>query len=321
MKSLNKKLFFLFFFLFLILSFSAKKKEKKETILISQTFLAGNCQSFPLSQDTIFFEDNFLTAIFPSFQIFFSSLASKTEREEILEYEVQKGETLEKIAEKFNLKVETILWANNLTGKRKLKEGEKLIILPIDGILHFVKEGETLSKIAETYRANLDEIISYNQLKSFEIFPGDILIIPGGKMPSSKKGKKETLKLAANNLTPLSSAYFICPVSGGCKITQSLHFYNALDFSNGKCGEPILAAAGGKVQRVEYGWNGGAGNYLSILHPNGVVTKYYHLEKIFVSPFQEVSQGEIIGTMGKTGRATGCHLHFEVHGAQNPFVK
>ena len=98
-------------------------------------------------------------------------------------------------------------------------------------------------------------------------------------------------------------------------------FYNAVDFSNGKCGEPILAAAGGIVQKAKYGWNGGAGNAVTILHSNGVVTMYGHLQAIFVSPGDQVFQGQIIGTMGNSGRSIGCHLHFGVYGARNPFVK
>jgi len=180
--------------------------------------------------------------------------------------------------------------------------------------LHEVKSGDTLSEIAKKYQAKIEDIISFNELENEnDIYIGDILIIPGGKMPSPKP--------TSQLLTPLAQNYFICPVAGGCRITQGLHFYNAVDFSNGRCGEPILAAAGGIVQKARSGWNGGAGNVVTILHPNGVVTIYGHLQAIFISPGEEVSQGGIIGTMGKTGRATGCHLHFGVYGARNPFIK
>ena len=54
------------------------------------------------------------------------------------------------------------------------------------------------------------------------------------------------------------------------------------------------------------------GNYITIEHPNGMQTKYAHLQKISVSVGQSVSQGEQIGTLGNTGRSTGPHLHFEV---------
>ena len=73
--------------------------------------------------------------------------------------------------------------------------------------------------------------------------------------------------------------------------------------------------------KTKYGWNAGAGNNVSILHPNGVVTVYYHLQTILVKPGQEVLPGDQIGTMGKTGITTGCHLHFGVIGAKNPFAR
>jgi len=56
-------------------------------------------------------------------------------------------------------------------------------------------------------------------------------------------------------------------------------------------------------------------------HPNGYVTLYAHLEKVFVSVGEYIEKGESLGLMGNTGRSTGCHLHFEVHGTENPFVK
>ena len=55
---------------------------------------------------------------------------------------------------------------------------------------------------------------------------------------------------------PVASSYFICPLGGACKINQGLHWYNAVDFG-GSCGSPVYAAAGGTIQKVKYGWNGG----------------------------------------------------------------
>ena len=140
-------------------------------------------------------------------------------------------------------------------------------------------------------------------------------------MPSSKK----STSYYTNTNIPLGSSYFICPTSS-CRISQGLHWYNAVDFP-GKCGDPIYAVAEGKVQRVKYGWNKGAGNYLTILHPNGVVTMYGHILKSLVKPDQKVSQGDIIALIGGkpgtpgAGISTGCHVHFGVYGAKNPFAK
>jgi murein DD-endopeptidase MepM/ murein hydrolase activator NlpD len=240
---------------------------------------------------------------------------------EIIEYTVQVGDTLTSIAEQFDISLETLLWANNLSKSSSLKPGQKLIILPVSGVLHHVRAGETVSKIAQIYKGNMDEIIVFNELSNEgDINIGDILIIPNGVMPPPTK-------TYTPSLTPLASSYFICPISSPCHLTQGLHWYNAVDLSHGNCGEPIYAAASGQVLKIKYGWNGGAGNYLTILHPNGVVTMYGHLQSILVSPGQQVSQGQIIALMGGqpgtpgSGRSTGCHLHFGVTGARNPFAR
>ena len=115
-------------------------------------------------------------------------------------------------------------------------------------------------------------------------------------------------------LIPIADSYFIYPCEG--IISQGLHPLNAIDIAN-ECGSLVVAPAGGTVLRVKSGWNMGAGNYLTISHPNGVVTVYYHLSIIKVESGQLVNAGDIIGFMGNTGRATGCHLHFEVRNAQN----
>lgn len=243
-------------------------------------------------------------------------------RNEILEYIVEPGDTLSGIAKNFNISLNTILWANDLNQSSTIKPGQKLIILPVSGILHYVKKGDTLSEIAQTYKAKLEEIVAFNELSGEDdIFVGDILIVPNGKMPQNT-----TQTSLASHWVPVASSYFICPITPPCALTQGLHWYNAVDLSHGKCGEAIFAAAGGTVQRVRYGWNRGAGNYLTILHPNGVVTMYGHLQTILVKPGQKVNQGQIIALMGGkpgtpgAGRSTGCHLHFGVYGGKNPFA-
>lgn len=86
-------------------------------------------------------------------------------------------------------------------------------------------------------------------------------------------------------------------------------------------GTAIKAAAGGTVTLSQYGYNGGYGNYVIISHGNGIETVYAHCNTLNVSVGQTVSQGQLIATVGNTGRSTGSHLHLEirVNGiAQNP---
>ena len=120
--------------------------------------------------------------------------------------------------------------------------------------------------------------------------------------------------------TPLADSFFIYPAEG--QITQGLHYYNAIDLAN-KCGTPIYATAAGTIQRAASngGWNFGMGNYITILHSNGVVTYYGHLMALLVKPGDSVNVGDRIGLMGRTGQATGCHVHFQVMGAKNPLAR
>lgn len=112
--------------------------------------------------------------------------------------------------------------------------------------------------------------------------------------------------------------YFIKPARG---IDWGIiHANNGVDIAN-DCGTTIVAAAAGAVSQVGSGWNGGYGNSVAIKHKNGTETYYAHLTTISVVVGEAVAQGDAIGTMGITGKSTGCHLHFEVHGGTNPFGK
>jgi len=295
--------------------------------LISQDLFAEPAKNFLReSPKMTFIQDNSIIGLSPPATItpqvlgtVLGSIEDDIERRnEIIEYIVRSGDNLSSIANKYDVSLNTILWANDLSSKSIIKIGQKLIILPISGVVYHIKSGDTLSEIAKTYKSNSSEIIAFNELSSEgDIFIGDILIIPNGTMP------KKTYY--ASSQVPIGSSYFICPTAD-CRITQWLHWYNAIDFG-AKCGSPIYAAAAGIVQRVEYGWNSGAGNFVKILHPNGVVTMYGHIQKSLVSPGQAVSQGEMIALIGGkpgtpgAGRSTGCHVHFDVIGARNPFAR
>lgn len=75
-------------------------------------------------------------------------------------------------------------------------------------------------------------------------------------------------------------------------------------------GSPIMAADGGTVTTARY--SGSYGNLIIINHGNGMVTYYSHCDTMNVSVGTQVTKGQVIGTVGSTGNATGNHLHFEV---------
>jgi len=87
-------------------------------------------------------------------------------------------------------------------------------------------------------------------------------------------------------------------------------FHGGMDF-RGRYGQPILAAAPGKVKFV--GVRQGYGNVVEMDHGKGLTTLYAHLSGFNVKAGQKIARGKQIGRMGSTGRSTGTHLHFEVH--------
>ncbi len=90
-------------------------------------------------------------------------------------------------------------------------------------------------------------------------------------------------------------------------------FHTGIDIANpsGKIGDPVIAFMPGKVVTVNR-LNWGYGNYVVIDHGDNITSLYGHFDKIYVNQGQEVKQGQVIGTEGTTGWATGPHLHFEV---------
>ena len=92
--------------------------------------------------------------------------------------------------------------------------------------------------------------------------------------------------------------------------TGKREFHRGIDIST-RMGAPVIAPADGLVSRVY--WDRGYGKVLCVNHGSGVMTKYAHLKKALVRKGQYVERGEKIALVGKTGRTTGPHLHYEVH--------
>jgi len=236
-------------------------------------------------------------------------------REGLITYIVQDGDNLSTIAVHFGVSIDTIYWANNLSSS-VIKPGDELIILPINGVRYEIQEGDTIDGIAQKYHAKAADIIDFNKLGSV-LRPGAVVIIPNGKME-----RRPAVVKSSSSLLPSYPGYFTMPTTGWN--WGRLHNYNAVDIAN-SCGTFIYAAAEGLVvEAADSGWNRGYGRYIKIEHPNGTATLYAHTKSNTVKPGNYVQRGDLIayiGNSGKTHGPTGCHLHFEVHGAKNPLVK
>ena len=242
------------------------------------------------------------------------------DQDRIFVYTVKPGDTPSAIAKTFNVSVNTIVWANQLKSASAIQIGDQLLILPVSGVKHVVKKGDTIDSIAKKYKGDSSEILAFNGLPAgATLAVGDEIVIPDGEL----QGEAAPSRAASTRYAALPSlaGYFQRPIDGGRK-SQGIHGRNGVDLA-ASCGSPIFAAADGRVLTSRgTGWNGGFGVFLVIDHPNGTQTLYAHNSRNMVSAGEEVSRGQITGLIGNTGDtrgATGCHVHFEVHGARNPF--
>lgn len=240
-------------------------------------------------------------------------------RTETIYYVVQKGDVVSTIARRFNISINTILWANNLTAYSLIRPGDSLAILPTTGVLYTVKSGDTVSKVASRYQISAEKILSYNSLgEGLQV--GQKIILPGAQKIAGQVAARTTTSYSGaaavrDLITPspvkTASGQMVWPAVGH-RITQYYSWrHTGLDIGN-KVGTPLYAADDGVVEVSRGGWNGGYGNTILINHGGGVKTRYGHASKLLVKAGEEVEKGQLIALMGSTGRSTGSHLHFEV---------
>lgn len=239
---------------------------------------------------------------------------------ELKQYKVRRGDTIAKIAAKFDISEDTIKLANG--GIKTVRAGKVLTILPVSGVLYNIKEGDVVEAIANKYNTDPNAIKRQNPDYQKILAAGTgVLIIPSTTQVAGTASNQTT------NTLPEIKNFFTLPLAG--LNFGELHNVNAVDIGN-KCGVPVKASAAGTViedsalkSDGSSGWNDGYGLFILLEHTNGVRTRYAHLNKIFVKVGDVVNQGDQIGLVGNTGNAegpTGCHLHFEVLGAKNPFA-
>jgi murein DD-endopeptidase MepM/ murein hydrolase activator NlpD len=260
-------------------------------------------------------------------------------RTEITHYTVQKGDTIFAIANKFNLKPQTILWGNYdilADNPHYLKPGQELTILPVDGVYHQWHAGEGLNGVAKFYGVSPDTIVDFpgNNLNRATlgdfsnplIEPGKMLIVPGGQRefvvwsaPRITRKDPAVAKIygpgACGSIVDgtIGSGTFLWPapnrfISGFDYSPETGHY--AIDIG-GQLNNGVFASDGGVI--VYAGWNDyGYGNVIVIDHGNGWQSLYAHLNSISVACGQSVSQGQVIGLLGTTGKSSGPHLHFEM---------
>ncbi len=273
-------------------------------------------------------------------------------RQDITKYTVVKGDTVIGIAEKFNLKPQTIFFGNTYTLRddpHNMSIGAELNILPVDGYYYEWQDGDGLNGVAKGLNVKPEDIINYplNKLdvatignySNPNIKPGTWLIVPGGTRAynswSAPVGVTRTNPAVARVMGPgacgtvtdgaVGIGSFIWPANK--------HYLSGFDYSpetnhrgidiSGDTGEPVYAVDYGVI--VYAGWNEwGYGYMIMIDHGNGWQSLYAHLSGLNVICGGSVLQGQVIGAIGSTGRSSGSHLHFELmhtqYGKVNPWL-
>jgi murein DD-endopeptidase MepM/ murein hydrolase activator NlpD len=234
-------------------------------------------------------------------------------------YKVRPGDTLTAIANRFGVSAMTINWANNL-GAKRIQVGRELTIPPMNGLVVTAKEGDTLESLAAAHKISADVIYETNSLEDRSLVVGQTLVLPGAvgrALPKPVRPIVRPTRSTSNsgNVRPpttYSGGAFVWPVVGGANYISQYFRYGhyGLDIA-ADYGSRVRASGAGTV--IFAGWKSNGGGYqVWIAHGSDLYTTYNHMSAVSVGRGQSVAQGEQVGRIGQSGRASGPHLHFEV---------
>jgi murein DD-endopeptidase MepM/ murein hydrolase activator NlpD len=234
-------------------------------------------------------------------------------------YTVKAGDTLTGIASKYGVSMMTLWWANKLTSKDSLHQGQVLTIPPVNGLVITVAAGDTIEGIAAKYKVDANAVLDLNNLTDPLLVVGQVLILPGAKgapIPTPQPVKRYTSTSSGTRTYVYTSGTWAWPVPGGY-IAQYFHYgHYGIDIA-APYGSSIVAARGGTI--VFAGWNNnGCGYEVRIYIGSNLYIQNCHMSSIGVHAGQTVSKGQFVGRVGSSGWASGPHDHFAVSVGQ-PF--
>ncbi|MHC5674559.1 LysM peptidoglycan-binding domain-containing M23 family metallopeptidase [Nostoc sp.] len=241
-------------------------------------------------------------------------------------HKVVRGETLESIAQRYNLIPTTIIGMNpalqnGAAGSIYVAVGSILQIPPYNGVVVEVPRGETWREVAAKYKVRADSLFEVNgcQQDPRIVFIPGVNWSPNGvvtKSPlSTNTGMPNRASLSGYPLPQLATiglayGWQINPATG------QVFFHSGVD---------LLAPIGTNVQAIAPGTvafandQGTYGKLVIINHSGGLQSRYAQLESIKVSVGQQVKKGDLLGTVGISGKPTSTqpHLHFEVRSSSS----
>jgi len=264
-------------------------------------------------------------------------------REDVITYTVTSGDSIFSIAKNFNIKPETLLWANYDLLKDNpdmISVDMELKVPPVDGVYYSWLAGDTLEGVATKFKAKSRDIMNWPgnnlDLTNPQVEAGQMVLVPGGQrefvswvvptIPRERAGVSKSVYGAGACTGSYEGAYgtgfFVWPSAN--------HVLSGNDYWPGHLAIDIAAAVGDGIFAADSGvvvfagWStGGYGYTVMIDHGNGYQTLYAHMSKVTARCGQSVYQGTYIGAAGSTGNSTGAHIHFEVRylgGFVNPWT-
>ncbi len=235
-----------------------------------------------------------------------------------------RGDTYSSLAAQFSVSERALRVLNRAGARSEPKAGAELVIPSKDGQFHWVEPGQGLSDVAKIYGVPLREVLRANRKRGdSELHTGEILYLPQNR--TAPPGEPRAAAMEPEGIR----SGFQKPTTGrfadgfGFRIhplTGKRAFHAGLDLAPG-WGTRVMAAQTGRV--VYAGIRAGFGRLIILDHGAGLTSWYAHLDEILVKIQKEVKKGDLIGKVGKTGRVTGPHLHFEVRlndKPQNPLL-
>ncbi len=202
------------------------------------------------------------------------------------------------------------------------------------GVTHLVEAGQTLFQISQAYHVKVGALMEANRIKaSTPLKVGQRLFVPGATSikkvepykPLTTREREAIERSLSEDMIPpphvteprrpriKTDAELVWPILGPINSLfgpRRGKFHAGIDIGSPHYQE-VVAALDGEVIYAD-GTKGGLGNAVVLRHGNGLRTVYGHLSIVIAHEGDTVRQGQAIGGVGDTGRATGPHLHFEV---------
>ncbi len=237
-----------------------------------------------------------------------------------LRHTAARGETLDSIAQQYNLAPETIVRMNPRLQNRRVTVGSEILIPPFNGTIVEVASGQTLRDVAKRYKIRPDVLFEINGCQNNL----RLVFVPAkndsSRLSNSNTTKVESVATPSTNTTttkftgyPLNQAITVALPYGWQTNpkTGEVFFHSGMDLL-ASVATPVQAISNGVVAFAAE--QGTYGKLVVINHGGGLQSRYAQLEAIKVTPGQQIKQGDVLGTVGISGQPTSLqpHLHFEV---------